>query len=89
MTENGVNAGMLSEDARLMQSILASSPIKIFWWSTCLGVVTFVLPLGATVRQRAARAIRRTFFDGFQDDGGLPQQATDAPLLPEYGQATT
>ncbi|MGI8770480.1 MAG: hypothetical protein ACR2JE_03490 [Acidobacteriaceae bacterium] len=79
---------MFSEDARLMQSILASSPMKILWWSTCLGVVTFLLPLGDTVRQRTASAIRHTFFDDRQNDSGLPRQTTDTLLLPEYVQGT-
>jgi hypothetical protein len=88
MTDSGVNTAMFSEDARLMQSILASSPIKILWWSTCLGVVTFMLPLGDTLRQRTVSAVRHAFFDNDQDNSGLPQQTTESPLLPEYVQLT-
>jgi hypothetical protein len=84
MTDSGVNAAMFSEDARLMQSILASSPIKILWWSTCLGAVTFMLPLGDTLRQRTVIAVRNAFFDNDQNNSGLPQQTTEAPLLSEY-----
>lgn len=79
---------MFSEDAQLMQSILASSPIKILWWSTCLGAVTFVLPLGDTFRQRASSVIRHAFFDAGQNDNGLRRQTIEAPLLPEYVQGT-
>jgi len=48
-----------SEDAQLMHSILAASPLKVLLCSAGLGVVSFVLPIGAGLRRSAAQAIHQ------------------------------
>jgi hypothetical protein len=87
MTEIG-EASMYSEDAQLMHSILAASPLKVLLCSAGLGIVSFVLPIGAGLRRSAAQAIQRRLLKNTSAGSVTLEGAeTDpAPIFPTYSE---
>jgi hypothetical protein len=87
MTEIG-EASMYSEDAQLMHSILAASPLKVLLCSAGLGIVSFVLPIGAGLRRSAAQAIQRRLVKNMSA-GSVPFEGAEtdpAPIFPTYAE---
>jgi hypothetical protein len=82
---------MYSEDAQLMHSILAASPLKVLFCSAGLGVVSFVLPIGAGLRRSAAQAIQRRLLKNVPATSVPAEEAATEPahIFPTYAERLT